>query len=244
MRTARHGSTRLDDPDQARRDPLGLDVPARHLDRLRFGQNELDDGGGIEVGKGRHRGSSSRISCRISESGRPGIDGIGGSVRWSNLAGVIAPLGLEKRRPGQCSGADRLQAGHGPSVIGDLEALAGLDALEVNAQVLPQLADPDAVGRDAIAHVARRSTIRASRPLEHRLDLTREPDDEAAPARLHSEAMDLHVIGPLASPAERAAVDAVLGPAGVRLAGRRARHRASRATSPAAVTRHDPDATS
>ena len=30
---------------------------------------------------------------------------------------------------------------------------------------------------------------------------------------LHSTAMDLHVIGPLASPAERAAVDAVLGPA-------------------------------
>src|SRR5215218_10625264 len=29
---------------------------------------------------------------------------------------------------------------------------------------------------------------------------------------LHSAAMDLHVIGPLASPAERAAVDAVLGP--------------------------------
>ena len=31
--------------------------------------------------------------------------------------------------------------------------------------------------------------------------------------RLHSGAMDLHVIGPLASPVERAAVDAVLGPA-------------------------------
>ena len=31
--------------------------------------------------------------------------------------------------------------------------------------------------------------------------------------RLHSDAMDLHVIGPLASPAERAAVDGVLGPA-------------------------------
>ena len=31
-------------------------------------------------------------------------------------------------------------------------------------------------------------------------------------ASLHSTAMDLHVIGPLASPAERAAVDAVLGP--------------------------------
>src|SRR5215207_7747416 len=30
--------------------------------------------------------------------------------------------------------------------------------------------------------------------------------------RIHSGAMDLHVIGPLASPAERAAVDAVLGP--------------------------------
>src|SRR6185503_13989772 len=35
-----------------------------------------------------------------------------------------------------------------------------------------------------------------------------EGDDPA----LHSAAMDLHVIGPLASPAERAAVDAVLGP--------------------------------
>ena len=34
---------------------------------------------------------------------------------------------------------------------------------------------------------------------------------EDAPA-VHSAAMDLHVIGPLASPAERAAVDAVLGP--------------------------------
>ena len=32
------------------------------------------------------------------------------------------------------------------------------------------------------------------------------------PAWLHSTLMDLHVIGPLASPAERAAVDAVLGP--------------------------------
>jgi len=31
-------------------------------------------------------------------------------------------------------------------------------------------------------------------------------------SRLHSTPMDLHVIGPLASPAERAAVDAVLGP--------------------------------
>jgi NADH-quinone oxidoreductase subunit F len=31
-------------------------------------------------------------------------------------------------------------------------------------------------------------------------------------SRLHSGAMDLHVIGPLASPAERAAVDSVLGP--------------------------------
>ena len=36
-------------------------------------------------------------------------------------------------------------------------------------------------------------------------------------------AMDLHVIGPLASPAERAAVDAVLGPPEQRLARRRAR---------------------
>jgi NADH-quinone oxidoreductase subunit F len=50
-------------------------------------------------------------------------------------------------------------------------------------------------------------------------------DSRSQPARLHSEAMDLHVIGPLASPAERAAVDAVLGPAesgwrgGVRDAG-------------------------
>ena len=34
----------------------------------------------------------------------------------------------------------------------------------------------------------------------------------AGEAALHSAAMDLHVIGPLASPAERAAVDAVLGP--------------------------------
>jgi NADH-quinone oxidoreductase subunit F len=34
----------------------------------------------------------------------------------------------------------------------------------------------------------------------------------SGPASLHSTAMDLHVIGPLASPAERAAVDAILGP--------------------------------
>ena len=41
------------------------------------------------------------------------------------------------------------------------------------------------------------------------------PDSTTAPGggrSLHSAAMDLHVIGPLASPAERAAVDAVLGP--------------------------------
>ena len=42
------------------------------------------------------------------------------------------------------------------------------------------------------------------------------PARETAPGRrapaLHSAAMDLHVIGPLATPVERAAVDAVLGP--------------------------------
>ena len=48
--------------------------------------------------------------------------------------------------------------------------------------------------------------------------------------------MDLHVIGPLASPAERAAVDAVLGPAETRLARRSAGFRGRTATSRAAVT--------
>ena len=48
--------------------------------------------------------------------------------------------------------------------------------------------------------------------------------------------MDLHVIGPLASPAERAAVDAVLGPACVGLGRRPARQRTT-ATRRAAVTR-------
>ena len=48
--------------------------------------------------------------------------------------------------------------------------------------------------------------------------------------RLHSAPMDLHVIGPLASPAERAAVDAVLGPAdsGWRGGGARSRDRGPR----------------
>ena len=57
------------------------------------------------------------------------------------------------------------------------------------------------------------------------------------PASLHSAAMDLHVIGPLASPAERAAVDGVLGPAGVGLGRRAAATAASTATRPAAATR-------
>ncbi len=52
----------------------------------------------------------------------------------------------------------------------------------------------------------------------------RQPPADASPRR-YTRAMDLHVIGPLASPAERAAVDAVLGPAesGWHGAGRDAR---------------------
>ena len=49
--------------------------------------------------------------------------------------------------------------------------------------------------------------------------------------------MDLHVIGPLASPAERAAVDGVLGPPESRLGRRAAGGRASTGTRPAAATR-------
>ena len=58
----------------------------------------------------------------------------------------------------------------------------------------------------------------------------RGPQPTAEPQRrwLHSATMDLHVIGPLASPAERAAVDAVLGPADIALGRRRTRRRARR----------------
>ena len=53
------------------------------------------------------------------------------------------------------------------------------------------------------AHVAHGSAIILVGP---------QPPRRHRTAWLHSGAMDLHVIGPLASPAERAAVDAVLGP--------------------------------
>ncbi len=49
--------------------------------------------------------------------------------------------------------------------------------------------------------------------------MRRNPVAAIAAAWLHSDAMDLHVIGPLASPAERAAVDSVLGPASSRWVG-------------------------
>ena len=65
-----------------------------------------------------------------------------------------------------------------------------------------------------LAHVAHGSTIAWRPGREARLERRR--------CRLTTlEAMDLHVIGPLASPAERAAVDAVLGPGRVGLARRR-----------------------
>ena len=57
------------------------------------------------------------------------------------------------------------------------------------------------------------SRLAGSRPAPSRRRPAHRRADLATRGRLHSASMDLHVIGPLASPAERAAVDAVLGPA-------------------------------
>ena len=74
-----------------------------------------------------------------------------------------------------------------------------------------------------------RALASAGRPPGTRGDARDGAGPGAAPA-LHSAAMDLHVIGPLASPAERAAVDAVLGPPESRLGRRPAGTPRSRAT--------------
>src|SRR6476469_5265121 len=68
---------------------------------------------------------------------------------------------------------------------------------------------PDSRSASTHAAVSSRTTVSTTNGPTSRCRLPPRPD----PRCVYTRAMDLHVIGPLASPAERAAVDAVLGPA-------------------------------
>src|SRR6478735_3858434 len=67
---------------------------------------------------------------------------------------------------------------------------------------------PDSRSASTHAAVSSRTTVSTTNGPSSRCRLPARPD----PRCVYTRAMDLHVIGPLASPAERAAVDAVLGP--------------------------------
>src|SRR4029079_19456750 len=119
--------------------------------------------------------------------------------RGRRCAALCDQLLQRRERPGR----EGRQPRNGLAALGHIERLAGLDAAQIDRQVLSQLPHPDLRGLLTFAHVAHGSTS-LSPPAT-----TEATSDGVATLG----AMDLHVIGPLPSPAERAAVDAVLGPA-------------------------------